>query len=105
MAYDMQDSSAKPAYNADGVPHMYCGEGIPAAEAAELREQLKDQEGYNVDHESTPVFNPASSKAQFRAMYAAKTGHSTLGIPKSVGADFVAATKNPGKLPARKRHG
>lgn len=35
---------------------------------------------------------PADSVAQLRAMYAAKSGKSTLGIPKSVGADFVAAT-------------
>lgn len=43
---------------------------------------------------------PATSEAQRRAMYAAKAGKSTLGIPKAVGADFVAATP-PGKLPAR----
>jgi hypothetical protein len=43
---------------------------------------------------------PAVSEAQRRAMYAAKAGKSTLGTPKSVGADFVAATP-PGKLPAR----
>jgi hypothetical protein len=43
---------------------------------------------------------PAVSKPQFRAMAAAKAGNSTLGIPASVGADFVAATPNPGKLPA-----
>lgn len=33
---------------------------------------------------------PAVSKAQQRAMYAAAEGHSTLGIPKSVGKEFVA---------------
>lgn len=32
-------------------------------------------------------------------MYAAKEGHSTLGIPKSVGADFIAATPAGKKLP------
>ncbi len=32
---------------------------------------------------------PAVSEAQLRAMYAAKSGHSTLGIPQKVGADFV----------------
>jgi hypothetical protein len=36
-------------------------------------------------------------------MYAAKAGHSTLGIPKSVGADFVAAGPASGKLPERKK--
>jgi len=34
-------------------------------------------------------------------MYAAAAGKSTLGIPKKVGAEFVAADK-PGKLPTRK---
>jgi|HubBroStandDraft_4_1064222.scaffolds.fasta_scaffold67322_2 hypothetical protein len=45
---------------------------------------------------------PMESKAQMRAMYAAKEGKSTLGIPKSVGADFVAAGPASGKLPERK---
>jgi hypothetical protein len=43
---------------------------------------------------------PAVSQAQLRAMYAAKSGNSTLGIPQKVGADFVAATP-AGKLPAK----
>jgi hypothetical protein len=34
-------------------------------------------------------------------MYAAKEGKSTLGIPKSVGADFVAATPAGAKLPKK----
>jgi hypothetical protein len=42
---------------------------------------------------------PYESKAQQRAMYAAKAGHSTLGIPKSVGKDFVAAGPAKSKLP------
>lgn len=36
---------------------------------------------------------PTESQAQRRAMFAAKEGHSTLGIPKKVGADFIAADK------------
>lgn len=44
---------------------------------------------------------PATSKAQFHAMQAAKHGRSTIGIPASVGRDFVAATPSPGRLPAR----
>lgn len=44
---------------------------------------------------------PAVSEAQRRAMYAAASGHSTLGIPKKVGKEFTAADKG-GKLPARK---
>lgn len=34
-------------------------------------------------------------------MFAAKSGHSTLGIPKSVGKEFAEADPG-GKLPARK---
>ena len=44
---------------------------------------------------------PVVSEAQRRAMEAAKHGHSTLGIPQSVGADFIAATPAGAKLPAR----
>ena len=47
---------------------------------------------------------PIESKAQRRAMYAAKEGHSTLGIPKKVGADFVAAGDASKNLPERKTH-
>jgi hypothetical protein len=35
---------------------------------------------------------PAVSKAQNAAMHAAAEGHSTLGIPKKVGRDYVSAT-------------
>ncbi len=47
---------------------------------------------------------PAVSKAQNAAMHAAASGHSTLGIPKKVGQEFVAAThgKNVSKLPEHK---
>jgi len=41
------------------------------------------------------------SQQQRKAMYAAKAGKSTLGIPKSVGAEFVKSDKG-GKLPKRK---
>lgn len=44
---------------------------------------------------------PNVSQAQRGAMAAAAAGNSTLGIPKSVGKDFMAADKG-GKLPARK---
>ena len=49
---------------------------------------------------------PIQSKAQQAAMYAAKSGDSTLGIPQSVGADFVAAGPAGGsfaKLPKKKK--
>ena len=45
---------------------------------------------------------PPVSQAQRAAMYAAAAGKSTLGIPKKVGEEFVAADKG-GKLPAKKK--
>ena len=50
---------------------------------------------------------PSVSKKQRGAMFAAKAGKSTLGIPQSVGRDFIAADKNKSKaqlskLPLRK---
>jgi hypothetical protein len=47
---------------------------------------------------------PPVSESQRRAMFAAKAGKSTLGIPQSVGAEFVKADKG-GKLPQRKEEG
>ncbi len=46
---------------------------------------------------------PTESNAQRRAMFSAKEGHSTLGIPQNVGADYIAADKErgPTKLPER----
>jgi hypothetical protein len=46
---------------------------------------------------------PDKSQRQQRAMYAAKEGDSTLGIPPSVGAKFIAADKAAGnpKLPKK----
>jgi hypothetical protein len=43
---------------------------------------------------------PPSTQAQRAAMYAAKAGKSTLGIPQKVGREFIAADKG-GKLPKR----
>jgi len=45
---------------------------------------------------------PIVSQAQRGAMHAAAEGKSTLGIPKSVGQEFVAADKG-GKLPPYKK--
>ena len=45
---------------------------------------------------------PPVSQAQRGAMYAAAAGKSTLGIPKSVGQEFVAADPG-GKLPKKKK--
>ncbi len=46
---------------------------------------------------------PSVSRAQQKAMFAAKSGKSTIGIPQKVGADFAAAdeARGPAKLPAR----
>lgn len=46
---------------------------------------------------------PVVSERQRRAMYAAKEGKSTLGIPKAVGAEFIAATPPGKKLPKTKK--
>lgn len=45
---------------------------------------------------------PPVSEAQRRAMGAAASGHSTIGIPKSVGKEKIAADKG-GKLPNHSR--
>lgn len=45
---------------------------------------------------------PIVSKAQNAAMHAAANGRSTIGIPQSVGKDFVAAGPASKKLPERK---
>jgi hypothetical protein len=44
---------------------------------------------------------PSVSQSQVRAMYAAKAGKSTLGIPKSVGKEFVSATPSTKGLPEK----
>ena len=46
---------------------------------------------------------PIVSEQQRKAMYAAAAGKSTLGIPKSVGKDFVAAGPASNNLPKRKK--
>ena len=48
---------------------------------------------------------PMASKAQARAMHAAAQGNSTLGIPKSVGQEFVTAQHGHSLkgLPQRKK--
>lgn len=47
---------------------------------------------------------PSESKQQRKAMFAAKAGNSTLGIPQKVGKDFIKADKGRdlSKLPLRK---
>lgn len=50
---------------------------------------------------SESLSKPPVSQAQREAMGAAASGHSTLGIPKSVGKEFIDADKG-GKLPVKK---
>jgi len=47
------------------------------------------------------AFDPPVSEKQRKAMWAAKSGHSTLGIPQKVGAEFAKADPG-GKLPKAK---
>lgn len=47
---------------------------------------------------------PPRSEAQRRAMGAAMSGKSTLGIPKKVGKEFIKADKG-GKLPRKTKKG
>lgn len=53
-------------------------------------------------HKAEPLSKPPVSQAQRAAMGAAASGHSTLGIPKSVGKEFIDADKG-GKLPEHKK--
>ena len=46
---------------------------------------------------------PSKTPEQHRAMAAAAHGHSTLGIPKSVGKEFLAADKRKAKAKTKKR--
>lgn len=47
---------------------------------------------------------PSVSEQQRKAMFAAASGKSTLGIPKAVGKDFANADPG-GKLPAKVKDG
>lgn len=47
---------------------------------------------------------PVQSKAQLRAMYAAKEGKSTLGIPQNVGKEFTEKTTTTKGLPEKVDH-
>ncbi len=88
--------------NDAGTLHLHISSEQP--EAAELKAHVEGMRAKNVDHASHDVLNPVVSGAQFKAMEAAKHGHSTLGIPAKVGREFVPpGSKKPKGLPARKR--
>jgi hypothetical protein len=53
--------------------------------------------GYN-----DPPEDPVKSERQRRAMYAAKAGHSNLGIPQSVGAEMIEKSHGIKNLPETK---
>jgi len=95
--------TGQPAFNSEGVPHVYA----KGPEAAEMAEHLHKQRGVNTDHEGSPTFNPATSQRQAKAMFAAASGNSTLGIPAKVGKDFTKGyVGRPGSvkaLPAKAR--
>jgi hypothetical protein len=78
--------------NSRGVEHLHI-----TGERPEIARQLKQHV------QGSGVFNPIVSQAQNAAMHAAAAGHSTLGIPRSVGQDFVAAGPASTHLPKRKR--
>ncbi len=49
----------KPAYNKDGVPHLYSSDSTPAAEAAEVARLARAMRGVNTSNKSkNEVFNP-----------------------------------------------
>ena len=48
---------------------------------------------------------PSKSRKQHNAMEAAEHGRGTLGIPPSVGREFVAADKRAGKFKGKARKG
>jgi hypothetical protein len=87
-----------PIANADGVLHLHINAAQP--EAGELKRHVEGMTSKNTDHAAEPVFNPAVSGAQFRAMAAARGGRSTLGIPQKVGREFTKGGKPKG-LPER----
>jgi hypothetical protein len=99
-----RDAVSSGIANSAGVEHLHISSDQPEAE--ELRSFVEGMRGVNVDHarRSPAIFNPVTSKAQFRAMQAAKHGESNIGIPQSVGEDFApSGVKMPKGLPNKKR--
>lgn len=71
-----------------------------AASIASSFSQMMGSHGVHKAEEK--MEKPPVSEAQRRAMHAAASGKSTLGIPASVGKDFADADKS-GKLPEKKK--
>ena len=85
---------------ASGIGNLSSSEKCPSCGEAPGPEHKKS-EGCPYTKKAEMLSKPPKSEAQRRAMGAAASGHSTLGIPKSVGKEFIDADKG-GKLPARK---
>jgi hypothetical protein len=64
---------------------------------------FNDECPFSRDEENDMTTDPPVSEAERRAMGAAMSGKSKLGIPKSVGKEFIDADPG-GKLPARAHH-
>lgn len=71
--------------------------GVPMGKDEDLGEGAMGME-----KQAQPLSKPPVSEAQRRAMGAAAGGNSTLGIPKTVGKEFIDADKG-GKLPETKK--
>jgi len=78
--------------------------GAPKRSATEMQPDSKlPQEPEKLNTQKAEFLSkPPVSEAQRRAMFAAASGHSTLGIPKSVGKEFSDADQG-GKLPEHKK--
>jgi hypothetical protein len=86
----------KQAYKDDDTEDEYRNEAFEAGELARGRwgGRASDKAGAR-DNYAT---DPPVSEAQRKAMFAAKSGNSTIGIPQKVGAEFAKADPG-GKLP------
>ncbi len=69
-------------------------------DAADKKDNIDKDEKSTEDEPKDPLKKPPTSEAQRRAMHAAASGKSTIGIPKSVGKEF-ADTDRGGKLPEK----
>lgn len=85
---------AGPEDDEDAEPAPQGRRGGRASERAGMRDTESAEE-----KSRDLVTDPPVSEAQRRAMFAARGGHSNIGIPESVGKEFADADPG-GKLPA-----
>jgi hypothetical protein len=74
----------------------------PAPKPVSAEDHEADKKAAGIKKEEL-LSKPSVSEAQRRAMGAAASGNSTLGIPKKVGKEFIDADKG-GKLPEHKKN-